>query len=135
MAAVEVDAPGGLPVVVVERAVAVDAPGSLAPGAKDFRGLEIDWDNVCLCPVVPEVPVGPDDRFTVAALVELPFVRDVDVETGFIFDGVSTALGRLCLVLGDSCSTSFPLSVAEVEACAAGALIRPVLLDSAELFC
>lgn len=79
----------------------------------------------------------PDDRFTAAALVDVPFVRDVDVdvETGFILDGVPTALGRLCLVLGDSCSTSFPLSVAEVEACAAGALIFPVLPDSAGLFC
>lgn len=42
------DAPGVFPVVVVERAVAVDALGSLTPGARDCRGLEIGWDNACL---------------------------------------------------------------------------------------
>lgn len=42
------DAPGAFAEVVVERAVDVDTPGSLAPGARDCRGLEIDCDNDCL---------------------------------------------------------------------------------------
>lgn len=77
----------------------------------------------------------PDDRFTAAAVVEVPFVREVDVDTGFILEGVPSAMGRLCLVPGDSCSTSLPLSAAEVEACAAGAVLRSVFEDSGGLCC
>ena len=61
---------------------------------------------------------------TGAEVVAVPFVRDAEVETGFIFEGVpTTALGRLCFIFGDSEATPFPLSAAEVDACGSDVLV------------
>ena len=138
--AVEVDAPGALAVVVGALVVDGVVPESLAPGARDCRGLEADCDNDCLWLVDAAAPVVPVALLTGAVVDAVPLLRDAAVETGFIFEGVPPALTRLCFVLGDSCEPSVPLSAAEVEAWAAdtmvpSALTCSVLGDSAGTVC
>jgi len=75
-----------------------------------------------------------------AEIVAVPLLRDAEVETGFILEGVPTALGRLCFVLGDSLTASLPLSAAEGDPWAAdtvvpSGLVFSVLEDAAGADC
>jgi hypothetical protein len=76
---------------------------------------------------VPDTPVVPVAFLTGAALVAVPLLRDAEVETGLIFEGVPTALVRLSFVFGDSFAACFPLSAAEGDVCAADAVVPSAL--------
>ena len=65
-----------------------------------------------------------------AELVAVPLLRDAEVETGFILEGVPTALGRFCFVLGDSVAVSLALSAAEGDPWAADTMVPSGLVFS-----